>query len=277
MNRDLRAANVLLLIFGALSLAMLSLPLTGKIGVLRACAAYLVNPGPYYGTQGVAKMANLPAEAVRLISGNIELREANRKLKEVKYFKVRLEALRRENDRLLRELELPPIKERRVRWVRVMRRDAVNWHRSLTIAAGSKEGVVINAPVLGLVGEVLAVVGRVTESGARTSKVLLLTDDLSSVAAYLPIHDWEGLIQGQGSSHLRMNYLPDNAKLQVGEKVYTSPTSATFGSDLLIGEITKIHDRDPFLAFQSVEVAPAIYASSLKEVMILLPVAEESS
>ena len=62
MNRDLRAANLLLLIFSALSLVMLSLPLTGKIGVFRACAAYLVNPGPYYGTQVLAKMANLPAE-----------------------------------------------------------------------------------------------------------------------------------------------------------------------------------------------------------------------
>lgn len=277
MNRDIRAANVLLLVFSTISLVLLSLPLTGKIGVFRACAAYLLNPGPYYGTKGIEKVANLPGEAMRLISGDIELREARRKLKEIEFFKVRWEALHRENHRLLGLMDIPQVPERTVRWARVMRRDAVNWHRSLTVAAGSNDGVIINSPVLGVAGEVLAVIGRVTEVGARTSKVLLLTDELSSVAAYLPSHDWEGLIQGKGSSHLRMNYLPDGAKFQVGEKAYTSQTSATFGPDLLIGEIIKIHDRDPFLAFQSVEVSPAVLASSLKEVMILLPAPEKSS
>ncbi|MFH2203617.1 MAG: rod shape-determining protein MreC [Elusimicrobiota bacterium] len=271
MNRDLRAANYLLLLFGIISMVLLSLPLTGKVGAFRAYASYLLDPVPFYGSRAFDRFANIPTDAVRLISGDIELLRARRRLREATHLQSENESLRRENRRLSEALGITPEERRVLRWARVMQRDSMNWHRSLTVSAGADDGMVVNAPVLGLKDGVLGVVGRVTGVRPKTSIVLLLTDDLSAAAAYLPANDLEGLIQGRGTHWLRMNYLPLGADIPVGEKVYTSPTSATFGPDLLIGTITRKFERDPFLAFQSVEVTPAVTAASLKEVLILLP------
>ena len=51
--------------------------------------------------------------------------------------------------------------------------------------------------------------------------------------------------------------------------MFTSPTSAIFPGDIFIGTVLKVYPLDPFLTFQSLEIAPAADASSLKEVMIL--------
>jgi len=67
-----------------------------------------------------------------------------------------------------------------------MERDPANWHRSLMIEAGLKDGIELNAPVLGVENGRLGAVGRVTELGPHWAKVLLITDELSSVAAYIP-------------------------------------------------------------------------------------------
>ncbi|MBI4376200.1 MAG: hypothetical protein HY549_07090, partial [Elusimicrobia bacterium] len=81
----------------------------------------------------------------------------------------------------------------------------------------------------------------------------------------------EGLLQGQGSSRLLLNYLPPDATIERGDLIFTSPTSATFPPEILIGTVSGLFERDAFLTFQSVEVKPAIEASRLKEVMMLKP------
>lgn len=271
MNRDMRAANYLLLIFSMVSIALLSLPLTGKVGTFRACAAYLLNPVPYYGERAYERLSALPAEAARIISADIELQNARRALEEAEYLKAELESMRLENERLLRAAAMAPAGLRAIRWARVMQREPLNWHSSLIVMAGAEDGVEVSAPVLGILGTEMGVVGRVTEVSDKTSKVRLLTDELSSLAAYIPSRGWEGLIQGQGTDRLRLNYLPVDAEIEVGERVYTSPTSATFAADLPIGTVVKIFDKDPFLAFQSVEVRSIVGASLIKEVLILVP------
>ena len=94
---------------------------------------------------------------------------------------------------------------------------------------------------------------------------------LSSVAAYLSTSAVEGLVQGQGGPRLRMNYLPSEVALSTGDLVYTSPTSATFPGEILLGRVVAINPRDPFLTFQSVEVRPAADAAALSHVMVLRP------
>jgi rod shape-determining protein MreC len=156
-----------------------------------------------------------------------------------------------------------------------MERDPLNWYRSLMVDAGSEQGVAINAPVLGQQGDNLVAIGRVAEVRSNSSVMLLLTDELSYAAAYAAnsstddVKSFEGLLQGQGSARLRLSYLSPDATVAKGDKVFTSPTSAIFAGDILIGTVVKVYPVDPFLNFQSVEVAPAADGSSLKEVMIL--------
>jgi rod shape-determining protein MreC len=269
MDREKRVANYFLLAFGLVSIALMSLPLTGKVRAFRAFAAYVYDPLPYYGSQGIQKIQGLPSDVVRLITTDARNRALEEELRQTGFLRSEVEGLRRENERLALELSLSTTVPGGLRWARVIERDPQNWHRALMIDAGADDGLEIGSPVMAALSGQIAVAGRIVETGRRTAKVLLLSDDLSAVAAYLPEGQWEGLVQGQGSSHLKMNYLPVEAQLKIGDKVATSPTSATFPADLLVGTVSRVFARDPFLAFQTVEVAPAVHPGQLKEVMIL--------
>lgn len=269
--RDTRSANILLLAFASVSLLLLSLPLTAKVTGLRACVSYLLDPVPYYGGGAVERLSGLPAGAARLISQDVEIERLRKESQERSLLVGEMESLRRENVRLLAALGMKLQAGRVVRWTRVMERDPMHWHRSVMVDSGSEEGVALNAPVLGVEGAELGVVGRVIEVNDHTSKVLLLTDELSAVAGTIQGTEWEGLVQGQGSARMRMDYLPVDAVPQTGVLVYTSPTSATFPAGLLVGTVSEVYTRDPFLAFQSVEVTPAVRPSAIKELMILVP------
>lgn len=270
MNREKKIANTLLAIFSAVSLLLLALPLNSAVQSFKAGVSYVLNPVPFHGSQAVNRIAALPPRIARLISADLENLELRAESRNVALLKAELESLKRENERLRSQAGLSPAAGRILLWAHVMEREPNNWHRFLMVDVGENDGVELNAPVLGAQGAVLGAVGRVTEVGPTWSKVLLLTDEASAAAAYLPGQQWEGLVEGQGSSRLKMSYLPSEAQFAIGEPVHTSATSATFPADVLIGNISKVYARDPFLTFQSVEVAPTVQPGLLKEVLILV-------
>lgn len=270
MNREKKIANTLLAVFSGISLLLLALPLSSAVQSFKAGVSYVLNPIPFQGSQAVKRVAGLPSRIARLISADVENLELRAESRNVALLKAELESLRREGERLRSQAGLKPVAGRILLWAQVMEREPLNWHRSFMIDVGERDGVEINAAVLGAQGQALGAVGRVTEVGPTWSKVLLLTDELSAVAAYLPGQQWEGLVEGQGGPRLKMSYLPSEAQFAIGEPVHTSATSATFPADILIGTISKVYARDPFLTFQSVEVAPAVQPGLLKEVLILV-------
>ena len=270
MNREKRIANTLLAVFSAISLLFLALPLTSAVQSFKAGLSYVLDPMPYQGSKAVERLAAVPSTVTRLILADVENRDLREELRNQAVVRNRLEELANENERLRAALGMRPAAGRILLWARVMEREPLNWHRCLMVDAGEKEGVEVNSPVLGVEGSTLAAVGRVSEAGPHWSKVLLLTDELSSLAAYIPDRQWEGLVEGQGGARLRMNYLPSEAQFAIGETVRTSATSATFPAEVLVGTISRVYARDPFLTFQSVEVAPAVQPGLLKEVLILV-------
>ncbi|MBI3547752.1 MAG: rod shape-determining protein MreC [Elusimicrobia bacterium] len=271
MNRDKRIANALLFTYGIFSLLVLCMPLSVPVLSIKACISYLINPVPYYGTRAVDRVTGMPEAVARLISADVENMKLRHELQRVPLLETELESVKKENDRLRLQMGLKPEKTRVLRWARVVERDPQNWYRYLVVEAGKGEGLEVNAPVLGALNGRIGAVGRVIEVGQLTSKVLLLADETSALASYFPAKQWEGLIEGQGGSMLRMNYLPPDAQVAIGDSVYTSPTGVTFPPDLLVGHVTRVFKPDPFLAFQAVEVSPSVPPDTLKEVLILLP------
>ncbi len=275
MHRETRVANYVLASLAIISLTLLSLPLSGPVRAFKACSTYVMNPIAYYGDKGAQRFANVPSNIRDLIAADMENRLMLEEIKKATWIQAENDSLKIENGRLRAALSLRSPTGRTPLWAHVMERDPLQWYRSITVDAGTDEGVTVNAPVLGQKGDQVVVIGRVKEARRKDSVVLLVTDDLSAVAAYVASAstetptDYEGLLQGQGISSLRMNYLPPDAKARVGDMVYTSPTSATFPPDILIGTVSKVLPLDPFLAFQALDVQPAVDASSLREVMIL--------
>lgn len=250
---------------------MLSLPLSGPVASFKACLVYVLDPLVYYSAKEVDRFADVPGNVRGLLDADAENRLMREQGKQAVWARTESDALRSENRRLRSLLNLKAPSGRAPVWAHVLERDPLHWYRSLTVDAGGEQGVVLNSPVLGANGGGLAAVGRVVEVRPKSSVVMLVTDEPSSVAAFLSTAAVEGLVQGQGSSRLLMSYLPPDAVLEVGDRVYTSPTSATFPAEVLIGTVVKVYPKDPFLTFQSVEVRPAVDASSMDELMILKP------
>lgn len=269
MQRETRVANWLLGVLTTLALVLLSLPLSTPVRSFKAATGYVLDPIAYRGEAGVARVAGAPERVRALLTADIENAELKAELKRAEWLKTQVEALSQENERLRRALALETPAGRKPAWARVLERDPLHWYRSLVVDAGADKGVVLNDPVLGPRDGRLVAVGRVVEVRPRSSTVLLLTDELSAVAAYLSSGTLEGLVQGQDGPSLRMNYLNAEVQLSTGDAVYTSPTSATFPPEVLVGRVSRVNPRDPFLTFQSVEISPAADASSLQEVVIL--------
>lgn len=269
MQRETRIAHYVVGMLTALSLVLLSMPLSSPVRSVKALASYVFDPISYEGERGAQKMAGAPARVRELLTADLQNRILQEELRATSWLKLTVESLSLENRRLRRALGLKTPPGRHPVWAHVMERDPLHWYRSVSVDAGSDRAVSLNDPVLGRNGDILVAVGRVVEVRPRTSTVLLLTDERSAVAAYLSSGTLEGLAQGQDSPHLRMNYINAEAKLLLDDSIYTSPTSATFPPDVLIGRVAKVYPRDPFLTFQAAEVAPSLDATSLQEVLIL--------
>lgn len=269
MQRETRIAHYVVGLLTALSLVLLSMPLSSPVRSFKACASYVFDPLAYEGERGYQKLAGAPARIRELLSADIQNKRLQEDLRATAWLKVTVESLSLENERLRRALGLKTPPGRRPLWAHVLERDPLHWYRSVSVDAGADLGVSLNDPVLGRKDDVVVAVGRVVEVRPRASTVLLLTDERSAVAAYLSSGTLEGLAQGQDGPHLRMNYLNSEAYVVPEDSVYTSPTSATFPPDVLIGRVAKVYPRDPFLAFQSIEIDPALDATSLQEVLIL--------
>lgn len=248
--------------------------------MLKACAVYLLDPVSFYGSDALLKAGAVPQEAVLLIQADAENRRLREEMKSVAVLKEEAQALKLEVGRLKTLLGFRPERGRVVRWAPVIERDPANWHRFLSVSAGEEDGVQMNAPVLGVeeaygtlasTGARLAAVGKVVEVHPRTSRVLLLTDELSSAAVQVASTPWEGLLEGAGAGGLRVNYLPVEANLAAGLEIWTSETSATFPAGILVGRIDAVLPKDPFIPFQSVRVRPEVQPYVLKEVLILVP------
>lgn len=268
-QRETRTAHYVLAALSTVALVLLSLPLSSPVRSFKAAASYVLHPVAWRGEKGVQRLAGAPERVSRLLTADIENERLQAELKRLDWLKTTVESLSLENDRLRRSMGLRPPEGRVPLWAHVMERDPLHWYRSVVIDAGAEQGVSVNDPVLGPADGRLVAVGRVVEARPDASIVLLLTDELSAAAAYLSSGTLEGLVQGEDGPRLRMNYLNAEAVISTGDAAYTSPTSATFPPDLLVGRVARVYPRDPFLTFQSVEIAPALDASSLQEVMIL--------
>jgi len=271
MHREARISNYVLTALTGVSLILLSLPLSTPVESFKATLSYALDPALYYGAKGAQRLAEVPSGIRQLLGSDMENRVMREEVREAALVRSEAESLRKENQRLREELGLKAPAGRVGVWVRVIERDHLHWYRSLIVDAGAERGVSLNAPVLGPSRGVLVAVGRVIEVNARTSVVLLLTDEPSSLAAYLSSGTVDGLVQGQGGAHLRMNYISPEAVIADGDRVYTSPASVTFPPDILIGVVTRILPRNPLLTFQSVEIDPAAEAAALDELLILTP------
>jgi rod shape-determining protein MreC len=136
---------------------------------------------------------------------------------------------------------------------------------SLTIQLdrGERDGIRRNMGVITPDG----VVGKVVESYANASQVLLLTDKESGVGAMLADSRIQSPVGGQGEPLLLMKYVPNDDTVNLGERVITSGMDRIFPRDLPVGIVAEIKPGNPF---KQIRVKPAADLERLEEVIVLL-------
>lgn len=135
----------------------------------------------------------------------------------------------------------------------------------VTISVGARQGVEEGMPVIsGGAG----FVGRISQVNARTSKVQLITDPDSAVAALLQTSRVTGLVRGQPDGTLRMEYIPQEEEVKIDDYVLTSGLGGFIPKGLVIGQVTSVEKMD-YALFQAAVVRPAIDFSRLELALVL--------
>jgi rod shape-determining protein MreC len=147
----------------------------------------------------------------------------------------------------------------------VVGEDSSPWFRTVTIDRGEADGIREGMPVVASAG----VVGRIVKVAQNSSRVLLLTDHASGIAAVVQRSRARGVVIGKGGSICSLEFSQRGEDVRTGDTVLTSGIGGVFPKGLPIGEITMVK-KGEFGIFQTVNIRPFVNISRLEEVLVVL-------
>jgi rod shape-determining protein MreC len=134
---------------------------------------------------------------------------------------------------------------------------------TLFINRGERDHVRRNLAVITPEG----IVGKIVEVFPTSSQVLLINDKDSGVGALFAGTRTHGVVKGSGDPNPRMDYIVNDEKVQVGDKILTSGEDHIFPKDLPIGTV---ESAKPAAPFQAIWIEPAARLDRLEDVLVLL-------
>lgn len=147
----------------------------------------------------------------------------------------------------------------------VIARDTSPTFQSLIIDRGTSDGILVGMPVESTRG----LVGVIYRADARSSQVLLLTDNISNVAARLGESRATGVLQGGGlGGTLYLDWISLEASVTIGDLVVTSGLGDKFPADVPIGRVIDVQRLEADL-FQRAVVQPAVDFANLEAVFVI--------
>lgn len=158
---------------------------------------------------------------------------------------IAADTIRLENERLKRTLKLVEQQPDVVVTARLVGSGLSSPRRFATIFAGSKQGIRPGQPVRAAEG----LIGRILETGATASRVLLITDTDSAVPVRLTRSGTPALARGRGDGTIRISALFPGAKpFRQGDITVTSGTGGIYSPNIPVAVIAKV-DGDSAIAW----------------------------
>lgn len=155
----------------------------------------------------------------------------------------------------------------------VVGRPAGAFTQAVVIAAGSRDGIRVNDPVVNADG----LVGLVTRVTPRTARVQLLTDQSTAVSAVdLPTRAPGIVRHARGTREtLVLDRVRKRDVVRVGDEIVTAgwragALSSLYPKGIPIGEVTSVGQTDTDL-YQQVQVHPYVNFGGLDAVLVLVP------
>ena len=199
------------------------------------------------------------------IAENEELREQVRQM-ESELDKVY--RLQKENENLKKLLSFKEQFTQETVGCNIISKDSGILFEIFTIDRGSKDGISVNDPVLNADG----LVGRVSRVDLLSSKVVSIIDTESSVSARLSKS--RDLVILRGDAELRteglcrLDYVPPDVEISVGDKVETSGMSSLYPKGVIIGEIVQVIKNEGQFDYHAI-IKPAVDFKRLEEVVVI--------
>ena len=169
-------------------------------------------------------------ELLSLRSENARLREENERLQK---WQAVASALDAENVTLRNNLRWLPEPTPSFVTARVVADAGGVYARAVLLSTGPNHGIGRGQIAIDEAG----LVGRVTEVGARSARVLLLTDMNSRVPVTLETRRGRAMLVGTNTARPRLMYVPAGSVPAEGERVVTSGEANVFPSGLPVGVI----------------------------------------
>jgi rod shape-determining protein MreC len=144
---------------------------------------------------------------------------------------------------------------------------------SITIAAGTHDGIQPGNPVIDPSG---GLVGTIDRAWASVARVNLLTQGQNVTATDLTNPAAVGVIRGGSSGALIFDRVPKAPNVQVGDIVVTAGSlgkgalPSMFPRGVRIGTVSSVSNND-VNTFKTIQVDPFVDFSSLQSVIVLVP------
>lgn len=137
---------------------------------------------------------------------------------------------------------------------------------TLVVNRGAKDGVKTGNAVVISNGVLIGKVASVVE---ESSLVRLLNDNQSKIAATILNHDKSlGVVEGGYGISVRMNFIPQQEDVRVGDLIVTSGLEAGMPRGLFIGNVAAI-EKEAYEPFQRATLSPAAPLTSIPHVSII--------
>jgi rod shape-determining protein MreC len=193
--------------------------------------------------------------------------ELQRELERSRQALIEARAIRFENARLKRLLQLSGELNDEVATARIVNSTFDTSRRLATIAAGSSDGVTLGQPVRAPEG----LIGRIVDTGRFASRVLLITDGASNVPVRLVRDGTPAMATGRGDGTLDIKPLEVGQNpFRRGDILVSSGTGGIFGPNIPTAVVVRV-SRDETIARPLADPARADFAIIQK---IYMPSAE---
>jgi len=147
----------------------------------------------------------------------------------------------------------------------VVGRDPSSWFKTIILNKGSQSGIRPGSGVISPGG----VVGTVIETTPHSSRVLLITDQNSTIDIIVQRSRIRGILEGLSENKCRVNYVVKKEDIRINDAIITSGLNAVFPAGIFIGSVvTANNNPDGF--FKHIEVEPAVDFSKISEVLVVL-------
>jgi rod shape-determining protein MreC len=185
---------------------------------------------------------------------NARLRAENEKLRRWQSIALALDA---ENQRLKASLRWIPDPTASFVTARVVADAGGVYAKAVLLSIGPNHGIRKGEIALDERG----LVGRITEVGSRTARVLLITDLNSRIPVIMETSRAHAILVGTNGTRPRLQFWPEGVPPQEGERIVTSAEANAFPANLPIGTVHYTSSGAP-------EVEPAAQLQKLEVVRI---------